>query len=386
MVRDWILFVILIICISSPRLLGQTEDIKQLRRELIQEIDKRLKKTREQLIETIDKKLGLQEVNYLGAVVKTISPSIRILLNLPHNKGIAVSKVIPASPAERAGLQSMDVIIFFAGKDIATVAQFHQLISHSPPGTPLKIIALRQGKQLQLEVILEKKPQYSLPPEKDENDNELKELLKRLPCLKERVGEEIRGLEKFLRDAENQKVLQEIIKSGQEYLESIKKSPALSPKIKAKIESLVKKLRKKGKLPDEVEELLKRVLPPPPENTKNKEKEIDNLLDELLEKPHNKAGKAYLGIRAIPIPKAIREKENLPQGQGVLVSTVVEGSPAAKSHIQKWDILLAIENTFISSEHEMMQVISRFKPGDKVRLVLFSDGQKKELYIVLGCN
>jgi C-terminal processing protease CtpA/Prc len=62
----------------------------------------------------------------------------------------------------------------------------------------------------------------------------------------------------------------------------------------------------------------------------------------------------YLGISLKPVDDALRAQLQLPPGEGVVVTSVVEGSPAAKAGIEKHDIVLKLGGKSIDS-HEALE-------------------------------
>lgn len=91
---------------------------------------------------------------YLGIYMQPIDKDLAEALNLPTTEGILVSEVIQGSPADAAGLKQGDVIVSYNGKAAKSPAKLRSDIALMPPGTPLKLAVLRQGKNLTLTVPL----------------------------------------------------------------------------------------------------------------------------------------------------------------------------------------------------------------------------------------
>ena len=77
-------------------------------------------------------------------------------LGLPSSAGALVSKVLPG-PGQKAGVESGDVIVEFAGQAIESATQFAELVQQSPIGQPLDLVVIRDGKQRRLTVELEER-------------------------------------------------------------------------------------------------------------------------------------------------------------------------------------------------------------------------------------
>jgi S1-C subfamily serine protease len=108
----------------------------------------------------------------------------------------------------------------------------------------------------------------------------------------------------------------------------------------------------------------------------------------------DKAGVAYLGIKystpssfQVPVPGTL--PFTLPRGrtvQGVVVSGVVEDSPAASAGLQQGDAITTLDGETIESPRALTAAIAERKPGDRVTLGVVRPGQQDELEIavVLG--
>ena len=89
---------------------------------------------------------------WLGVYIQDVTPSLAKALKLPVNRGAIVTKVIPKSPAERAGLKPNDVIIRYDGKEVKNSHQLSILVSNTKPGTKVKLVVIRDGKEKTLKV------------------------------------------------------------------------------------------------------------------------------------------------------------------------------------------------------------------------------------------
>lgn len=70
-------------------------------------------------------------------------------------------------------------------------------------------------------------------------------------------------------------------------------------------------------------------------------------------------------------------------GPGVLIDSVLEGSPAAKAGVQAGDMLVEIDGEELEDLRAFSEVLKRHKPGDVIRLVVERDGQDVELEATL---
>jgi serine protease DegS len=60
---------------------------------------------------------------------------------------------------------------------------------------------------------------------------------------------------------------------------------------------------------------------------------------------------------------------------GILLSDVVEGSPAEQSGLNRGDVILSINGEPIRSRQQALLIVARLNPGDVVALEGLRDGQ-----------
>lgn len=68
--------------------------------------------------------------------------------------GAYVEEVTEGGAAQKAGVQSGDVIIEFAGKEVASAADLTALVRAEPAGSEVELVLIRDGKELKLSVVL----------------------------------------------------------------------------------------------------------------------------------------------------------------------------------------------------------------------------------------
>ena len=69
-----------------------------------------------------------------------------------------MSEIRPDTPASKAGLQTGDVIVRFAGKPVAKPWQLQGVVEESPVGSRQPMVVIRDGHETTLTVNLEKQP------------------------------------------------------------------------------------------------------------------------------------------------------------------------------------------------------------------------------------
>jgi serine protease Do len=108
----------------------------------------------------------------------------------------------------------------------------------------------------------------------------------------------------------------------------------------------------------------------------------------------------YLGVETLTIWPQLAERLGLHVDTGALVQSVVDGSPAKDAGIQAGDdtisfqgqtniteggdLIVAVDGTPLTREHDLADEISRHSTGDRVRLSLFRDGKRRSVAVELG--
>ncbi|RZU47101.1 serine protease Do [Fluviicoccus keumensis] len=83
---------------------------------------------------------------YLGVVVQDVDRDLAEAYGLAKPAGALVAKVIPETPAEKAGLKEGDVITAFDGHDIGLSSELPQMIGRAKVGKKTPLTVLRDGK------------------------------------------------------------------------------------------------------------------------------------------------------------------------------------------------------------------------------------------------
>ncbi len=88
----------------------------------------------------------------LGITGTNVTEDIAKQLNMPI--GVYISEVSQMSAAERAGLQTGDIIISFAGKTVDTMDTLNAIKAEQTPGDSVEIVVDRNGEELTLKIVI----------------------------------------------------------------------------------------------------------------------------------------------------------------------------------------------------------------------------------------
>lgn len=92
---------------------------------------------------------------------------------------------------------------------------------------------------------------------------------------------------------------------------------------------------------------------------------------------------AFLGIIPEEVTSDIASDYGVQTGQGVLVESVVGGSPAEKAGLRSNDILMSINGQKLTGPAELRVQLNKFKPGDEVSLVYKRGGNERSAAVKL---
>ncbi|MEW8043867.1 MAG: DegQ family serine endoprotease [gamma proteobacterium symbiont of Phacoides pectinatus] len=89
---------------------------------------------------------------WLGVLIQDVTRELADSFGMHHPHGALISKVLPGSPAEKAGLQAGDVILEFNGKPIYNSSMLPPLVGSSRVDRPAQLLIQRAGATQNLQV------------------------------------------------------------------------------------------------------------------------------------------------------------------------------------------------------------------------------------------
>ena len=88
-----------------------------------------------------------------------------------------------------------------------------------------------------------------------------------------------------------------------------------------------------------------------------------------------------LGTTFAPVPDALREQIDLPEGVGLLVDAVEPGSPAAAG-LKRFDILTRFNDQIVCNADQLATLLKLRKPG-AVPLTILRGGRERKIQVIL---
>jgi len=89
---------------------------------------------------------------WLGVGIQRITPELAKSFGLKEEKGALVSQVVEGGPADKAGIETGDVIVEFDGKTVADSNDLPRMVAPLPVGKTVPVKVLRSGKVVDREV------------------------------------------------------------------------------------------------------------------------------------------------------------------------------------------------------------------------------------------
>ncbi|WGY68768.1 Do family serine endopeptidase [Burkholderia cepacia] len=108
---------------------------------------------------------------WIGVEPQDVTPEIAESFGLQQKSGAIVAGVLQGGPADKAGIKPGDILVSVNGEDITDTTKLLNTVAQIKPGTSTKVHVVRKGKELDVNVVIGKRP----PPPKqalDEQDSD----------------------------------------------------------------------------------------------------------------------------------------------------------------------------------------------------------------------
>lgn len=108
---------------------------------------------------------------------------------------------------------------------------------------------------------------------------------------------------------------------------------------------------------------------------------VKKIIADILE--FGEVQRAYMGITIADIDSKVAEQLKLDKIEGVYINGLSQQGAADNAGIQSGDIILKIQDINVNSVSEVLEQISKYRPGDKVIFSIKRKGDTKDVSIVL---
>ena len=93
-----------------------------------------------------------------------------------------------------------------------------------------------------------------------------------------------------------------------------------------------------------------------------------------------------LGVMIQELNQSLAESFGMKSAKGALISSVENGSPAAKAGLEPGDVILAINGKEIAGSSELPPLVADIKPGDTAKLQVWRKGSSREIEVKVGAQ
>jgi serine protease Do len=219
---------------------------------------------------------------FLGVYLQDLDRDTQEALELDSRQGALVEGVVEDGPAEKAGMRAEDVIIVFDGKKVSDSGDLREFISDRKAGDEVKVVVVRDGKERNLTVQLDK-----------------------------------------------------------------------SQASWADVERIEKMIPKMG----------------------------DSRTFSFSMPGFNRP---RMGVQITDLSEQLGEYFGVADGEGALITEVVEESPAQKAGLQAGDVIVKIDNDDVENTSDVYAALEDFEGGEKVAVDVLRKGQKKSFAVELA--
>ena len=109
---------------------------------------------------------------------------------------------------------------------------------------------------------------------------------------------------------------------------------------------------------------------------------VKSIEKQLIEK--GEVTRGYLGVMIQNLTPDLRESFGLKENEGVLISDVIEGSPAEKAGLKRGDVVIQFNGKKVKDVSEFRNMVALTPPGTKVKILVMRNGKRREFKVVLG--
>jgi len=392
------------------------EDKEALKRDILKQVEQRLKAEEDRLLKDIEKLLD-EELKlapgkpapeppkaavpppaaprkargYMGVRPGDLSDDEKTALGI--KSGIKAVEVPEGGPAHQAGLKVGDVITAIDGRAIDSPQEVPGLIQAAGAGTKVKVDLLRDGKKQTLEVTLGRHPldppeaeapKAEAPKKEEPKEGDLRERIRKFlqkeepkaeapkPAPKAKPAEPAPGDDFFAFDDALMEQFRALFEQfGMDPEQFFQKGKDDKWRLNEEWSQLFKGL--------DLERLFGRGggAEPAPEPAPKPAPRV--------EAPAKPAGpRPWIGVQPEELAPELRAQLDIPDGVGLLVAEVVDGGPAMKAGLKKNDILVKIDGKDVKGEESLAAFMKSAKPGQEATLTVIRKAKEQTVKVTVG--
>lgn len=99
-----------------------------------------------------------------------------------------------------------------------------------------------------------------------------------------------------------------------------------------------------------------------------------------------KTKKGWLGVSVQELTPSLREAMKVGNRSGLLITNVVEDSPADEANLKDEDVLLSFDGKTVEKAEEFTELVRNTPPDKKVKVKILRRGEERELEVTIGAR
>ena len=108
---------------------------------------------------------------------------------------------------------------------------------------------------------------------------------------------------------------------------------------------------------------------------------VQKVVEDLKE--FGEVQRALLGVNIQDITSGLADEKGLDKVEGVFIAAVTENGAAKEAGIKPGDVIISVAGDLVNSSAELQEKVSRFRPGDDVKIVVKRNGDRKQFTVTL---
>jgi len=108
---------------------------------------------------------------------------------------------------------------------------------------------------------------------------------------------------------------------------------------------------------------------------------VSKVVEDLME--YGSVQRGYLGLMIRSVDGNLAREKNLDITQGVYVDSITAESAAGEAGIKVGDVITEVDGNKVKSSGELLELVGRKRPGDKVNLTIDRYGKSRDFNVVL---
>jgi len=319
---------------------------------------------------------------FLGVYLGELTSDIAKDKGFEGKEGAYITGVVDDSPAEKAGIKRGDIITNAGGKSVKDSDQLEEIIESTGAGNQLPVTVFRDGKEITLSAVLDEEPDYGM-------GSQMSEYMMSGPFAKRNIrnffisGSGTGKLGVKVQDMNPQLAKYFKVDEGVLVTEVMEDRPAAKAGMQAG--DVITKVA--GEKVEDAEDLTEEI----GEHEVGDKVEIAAVrdgskmtfnveLDDPMAKYHRYGG--YMGVQLQDLNSQL--KDYFKVDNGVLITEVVEDSPAEKAGLKAGDIVITFDGKSIKNSSKLREAVRDRTPGDKVDVVVVRDKKEQTIKVELG--